>query len=471
MIHLWSSDRRRFVDFLTNRTPLSAGDVRAADTLDGIALRGEEILLVWGKSPAGAFALPRAVISAEGSIPDFLAWVSTYFRQIRPFTAHCRVLTPQLVQLCDQAATATALDLRSADVGLIVAEGISYSVGRADWSRLPFAAFSRTLSYAFAEGVNRYGHMHEENKSVFEHVRSGWQSARELVHQASLDLSPASIRDVWAVVLSACSSDAATQARGEVKPQLMEAVQGVRGIGRVPIEAWKKLSGRLTKGESVLETLEGPREARVKAVESALRELANGPEDSLRERAFVAGYMASRIQPGSLDHFPVLFPVTGELRESLLWYGACSGLTPESSVNAYGNGLGWLMKRELGRPSHWLDRPNCDIGLPEMSVLLMNRVGAKPSIPTLTSSVLRVELFPLVSTSVKWSDYGEDHFGDKGAVASQPRTLFDEDARLREDVLEILRKIDDSARALDAIRRLAEMTLGDKLPKGRNRKK
>ena len=104
--------------------------------------------------------------------------------------------------------------------------------------------------------------------------------------------------------------------------------------------------------------------------------VAHGPEDSLaRERSFIAGYMASRIQPGSLDHFPVLFPVTDKLRESLLWYGACSGLTPESSVNAYGNGLGWLMKRELGRPLHWLDRPNCDIAFSEMSVLLANREG------------------------------------------------------------------------------------------------
>ena len=40
----------------------------------------------------------------------------------------------------------------------------------------------------------------------------------------------------------------------------------------------------------------------------------------------------------------------------------------------------------------------------------------------------------------------------------------------REDILEILRKLDDSARALDAIRRLAELTLGEKLPKGRNRR-
>lgn len=471
MIHFWSCDRRRLVDFLTNRMPLSAADVRNAEALDGVALRGEEMLLIWTRAPTETFALPRAVVVTEGALPDFLAWVSTYFRQIRPFTAHCRVLTAPLVRLCDQAGRAPVFDLRSADVGLVVAEGVSYSVGRADWSRLPFAAFSRTLSYAFAEGVNQYGDLHAEKESVSDHIRSGWQSARELAHQVSLDLSPASIGDVWAVVLGACGNDTATQARGGTRSLLGEAVHGVRSTGRVPVETWKKLSGRLTKGDAVLEALEGPREARVKAVESTLRELAHGPEDSRKERAFLAGYVASRIHPGSLDHFAVLFPVTSELRESLLWYGACSGLTPESSVNDYGNGLGWLMKRELGRSSHWLDRPNCDIALSEMSILLTNREGAKPTIPTLASGVLKVELFPLVSTSVKWSEYGEDHTGEKGSVAPQPKTLFDADVRLREDVLEILRRIDDSARALDAIRRLAETTLGETPSKSRNRKK
>jgi len=180
--------------------------------------------------------------------------------------------------------------------------------------------------------------------------------------------------------------------------------------------------------------------------------------------------MVSRIQPGTLDHFPVLFSMITDLRESLLWYGACSGLTTESSITAYGNGLGWLMKRELRRPSHWLDRPDCDIALSEMSILLANREGSKPSIPTLTSGVLRVELFPLVSTSVKWTEYGDEHVGDK-SVAREPRTLFDEDERLREGVLEILRRTEDSARTLDAIRRLAEMTLGEKASKSRGRKK
>ena len=152
MMYLWTCDRRRFVDFIMNRKPLSGSDVRSADTIDGVSLRGDDITLVWQKSPTDTFAMPRAAIVAEGSTQDFLAWVSTYFRHIRPFTAHCRVLTPSLAHLSTESIPSHLLpDAGSAAIGLILAEGMAYSVGRIDLNRLPFSAFARTLSFAYAE--------------------------------------------------------------------------------------------------------------------------------------------------------------------------------------------------------------------------------------------------------------------------------------------------------------------------------
>jgi hypothetical protein len=141
---------------------------------------------------------------------------------------------------------------------------------------------------------------------------------------------------------------------------------------------------------------------------------------------------------------------------------------PETAVDSFGNGLGWLMKREWGRPAHWLDRPNCDIALSEMAVLLSNREGPRPSIPTLASGVLKVEVFPLISTNVKWSEQGEDI--DKAAIAHR-KALFDEDAPLKEDVHELRRKLEECAMSLDSIRKHVESTFGERFPKGRNRKR
>jgi len=129
MMHLLSCDRRRFVDFLTNRAPLSTASLRSADTLDSLEPRGEELVLLWERPPTDAFVLPRAVVVAEDGLTDFLPWVLTYFRHVRPFTAHCRILTPDLVRLCEHTTrSVTGLDLGAADVGLIAAEGLAYSV-------------------------------------------------------------------------------------------------------------------------------------------------------------------------------------------------------------------------------------------------------------------------------------------------------------------------------------------------------
>ncbi len=467
-MYLWSCDRRRFIDFLTNRAPLSAGTGRTTESVDGIDPRGEELVLLWKKAPTDAFALPRALVVAEDGLTDFLAWVLTYFRQIRPFSAHCRILTPPLLRLCDDSTrSAKGLDLGSADVGLIVAEGVAYSVGRTDTNRLPFAALARTLSFAFAEGARRYGDAIASSDDLVERLKSGWASARELTHQSPLELPTNAIYDVWAAILNVAGGTAATQRKSTPEPILIDAVRGVKSDGFVPKEIWKKLAARVLRDVPPAESLEGPREARVRAVENAIRELTHRREGSRWEQAFVAGYMASRIQPGSLDHFVVLFPAVADLRECLLWYGACAGLTPNSAVTDYGSGLGWLMKRDVGRPTHWLDRPNCDIALPELAVLMGGREGQKPMIPTVSSSVLKIELLPLVSTSVKWSDQGEENATDKRMA---PRALFDEDTRMREEVQEILRRIDHSAMSLDVIRKLVEATFGEKQSKNRRKK-
>gem|GEM_PF-1691657 len=467
-MYLWSCGRRQFVDFIANRRPLHEADVRSADDFDGIALHNDDILLVWQRAPVDRFSLPRAAIIAEGSVSDFLAWVSTYFRHIRPFTAHCRLLTPSLAQRAMRSiASPSSPNIGSADVGLILAEGIAYSVGKADLNRLPFSAFARTLSFALSESVRRYEPTASNDTSVLEQVRSGWLSARELTSQAPLSLSPVEISGVWGAVLAAAGEDT------ELQPDLslVEALKGVRATGRVQDAAWANLTNHNQGVRTLVETMEGPREGRVRAVEAAVRELIHGPEGTRKHRAFILGYMASRVQPGSLDHFPLVFPAVASLRESLLWYGACAGLSPETSVDNYGNGLGWLMRRELGRPAHWLDRPSCDIALSEMSVLLRNGTGPKPSVRTLASGALNVELFPLISTSVKWSEHSEEIGGDRGALGDQQRTLFAEDARLRQEVLELLRKIDESSMSLDAIRRHVESAFGEKNLRGRKRKK
>ena len=473
MMHLWRCDRRTFADLIAKRKPLSDADVLRTDIIDNISLRSEDLLLAWQNSPTKEFSLPCVAIVAEGSMSNFLAWVLTYFRHIRPFTAHCRVVTPSIVNLLTQPVPLRLLpEVGSAGIGLILAEGITHSFGRTDISKLPFSAFARTLSFAFAESAKRYEQMFAGTGEVLEQIRSGWLSVRKVSNQHPLKLSPSDIRDVWGLVLSAFSEIEPNPSRIASEPLIIEALREIRADGRMPIRTWEDLSGPFQKIKSLTSAMGGPREGRVKAAEMAISELAHGPEETRRRRAFIAGYMVSLIEPGSFDHFSILFPTISEFRESLLWYGVCSGLFRETSVVNYGKGLGLLIKRELERPSHWYDRPNCDVALSEIEILLGNRDDAKLHLQTLVPGTLKVELFPMISTYVKWPVGMEEQVIENNALYPRQMTMFDGETQLRKDVLALLHKIDESAISLNAIRKDVEIKFGVKPPaKGRKQQK
>ena len=66
---------------------------------------------------------------------------------------------------------------------------------------------------------------------------------------------------------------------------------------------------------------------------------------------------------------------------------------------------------------------------------------------------------------------GKITLAKRDTLAAHQKTLFDEDTRLRQDVLELLRRIEESSMSLDAIRKRVEITFGDKAPEGRKRRK
>jgi hypothetical protein len=362
-------------------------------------------------------------------------------------------------------------DVRSADLGLILAEGLAYSQDRSAPKRLAPAAFAQTLSFAYAEGLSRYGLRFAADGTTFEQLRSGWQVAREFVRVTSEDLSPAIIGDMWTTVLLAVTGDGIGQPRDGQESWIVDALRDVRATGRVERETWNRLAGPMPVPWPLLEEMDGPRERRVKVLEAAIRELPFGSQGTRKLRAFLGGYIASRIEPGTLEHYPLLLPVVDELPESLLWYGACSGLTPETSLDDFGNGLGLLLRREFERPSHWLDRPECDIAVSELEVLLKNHGRPESGLQNLVNGILKVEIFPLVYTSIKWVDDAETRTRERTRPVVHEQTLFDRRPESRDEADELLRMIEESSKSLYALRRRVEEMFGERSSKGRKRQK
>ena len=133
--------------------------------------------------------------------------------------------------------------------------------------------------------------------------------------------------------------------------------------GRISLDTFSRYSNLLDDYKDMLTAMEGPIEKReVKTVEKLVSRLINNNTNkSNMTQSFIAGYFTSLIQPGCLDHFPILLPLIKDNPESILWYGACAGLFPECAIDRYRDGLTLLIKREICRSSSLLDRPLCDV--------------------------------------------------------------------------------------------------------------
>jgi hypothetical protein len=171
--------------------------------------------------------------------------------------------------------------------------------------------------------------------------------------------------------------------------------------GRISESVWQALVGYHPELNSLHNQTYQTREERVVAVQRALSILRSSNNLPLFVCDFAVGYLASRIGPGSLDHADLLASEWPQDPAPIVWLGLCAGLYPDSTVQAYANGLGKRVLRNVCAPEGILERPRCDISLSELEVLFF---GDNPSVDFLTHSqtYLSVELWPRVIATLRW---------------------------------------------------------------------
>ncbi|WP_149499223.1 hypothetical protein [Roseiconus lacunae] len=439
-------DRSDFVGYLSARASIDSHFV--SNTIDWDDLRPEELVLAWKESPESHFSLPNAIVVKDGTLTDFNAWIGTYFRNIQPFSAQCRVLTREIANIAvNGGPTQWSRSNRSVDTALVIAESAAYSGRAFELTKLPFSAFERSLSYVMARAVRHYDITTLDQSGSLRTLESAWLQARELVREPQLSLSSDSVRFVWEVVLQSTNEGVRSRRRGDAR--LVDAVRRYKDKGQISKQDFFQCLQKNKRNEDIWKALDGSRENRVIALEEAGAILSRGTKSTLRQRAFVLGYIASRIQPGTFDHISLLFPFAEQLQESLLWFGVFAGLTNDTMVDDFAGGLGWLLRRELGRLSHWLERPSCDVSIDEF--ILCYTAGVKrPTFRNTSNGVLKIEVFPLVNTNVRWSQGQQE-----ANVANRPDLkqgkLF-EDLELRKgDVKRIAERMDEHSREFTRI--------------------
>src|SRR4051794_23734945 len=97
---MWASvlNRREVLDILSPGKGTRGGiDARKVDDLPR-STKPEDVVAVWPTDPANGHLLPAMFVINDGDSREFLAWVSTYVRELLPFTSFCRVVERTVVK-------------------------------------------------------------------------------------------------------------------------------------------------------------------------------------------------------------------------------------------------------------------------------------------------------------------------------------------------------------------------------------
>lgn len=370
-------------------------------------VRPDQVVAVWPMSPTEFGPLPTTLVVHDGEQRDTLAWLATYVRDLRPFTAFCRVVERSTAERFLSGPSSPHLNEREGMfAGLVLGESLAHSQGRSSTVSLPATAYSATLSHAIGRAFALTG-----GSIATDDVARRWSRARETTGQSALGVPVAAIVSVWSVALGTANTTSKSRGLFDGLDLLRAAWADWSNTGAISDSIWTDLAS----GNPALGPMRSiqplPREQRVEAVDAALRPLGAGHREHDERHAFLAGYCTSLVAPGTLEHADILLPVAASLPTAYLWYGLFAGTNTRGDSLPVGNPLARRIVREMTLPDRLVDRPRCDVALEELalassadtSVRLTSRVGR-----------LDVDILPGVTVPLRWPAREEPEGADGG---------------------------------------------------------
>jgi len=374
---------RRDLQLLLRRsaTELSPALLGGVEISDPITPAPGHCLVVCQEKPT---LRVTALVTRESERSEFLAWIATYLSGYRPITAHFHVLTPELLkQLLN--AKAAAIDPRTVSglAGAILGEALLASPR--DSAVITIGKCRSTQSFALSRGVVLG--LGDAVRREMAEERWRWIAPRR---SSSLN---GSAEEMELPVLAATASPQlglgfSMGPHGD----LIRACVEIRSRGEISRELLQLLVSRLpVQFEGLYSAIEGTREVKVGVFE-AFRGVIDSAASQMPSRgstaAFLLGYLASRIAPGSLEHFRLVTMQGERYATAIIWYGLCAGLHPESEVLER-SPVARRVVRDLLLRESLLDTPRGDIALFEL-----DQMGAAPTFAPYLDGPLDVEVVP-----------------------------------------------------------------------------
>lgn len=351
---------------------------------------GDQIVALWPVHPEHFGATPAVVVVPDETHRDWLAWLATYVREMRPFTAFCRVVGRSVVEQFVAAPSAPSLfGTEGICAGLVLGEVLTRSRGRPASLDITSSQFSGTLSYAIGRALALTG------TPPVAAVTRAWRQAQELTGVGGAAGTAAAVQSVWSVALGAFDRRVSAAEVGDVP--CVVAWSDFATTGEIRDLAWSGLVEGIPDVKQFRALTRLPREQRLEGIETGIRALVRMRKETGDRKSFLAAYLVSLLSPGSVDHAELLAPVATTLPTVFLWYGLFAGADRRGATLPANTPLARRVLRDLRLPDRLVDRPRCDIALEEFALY----GGVQFPVPlAVTPGRLDIDLLPGVTMSV-----------------------------------------------------------------------
>ncbi|MDR7867749.1 MAG: hypothetical protein RIN56_13125 [Sporomusaceae bacterium] len=371
--------------------------LRQLELINELPESQSELQFIWREDPRQWGKIPSVIVLDKITPREFFAWTGTYLNYCRPLTAHCHVVNREIFQAAIETHTHFTLgNLETICIGMIIGEAATYLAGQSDINRLSMTAFAGTYSFTMSRAVASNMVMPKKDG-----VGELWLKARRLTGQKLLSLSIDDLDQVWRTVFDISKhSHFKMLYSGSTNEIISSACRQISITGEISEDNWRILTRDLFEKNVTNELLKGPREERVIQVEKALTLLSQQSGPDKVKLAFIGGYLASRIAPGTFDHYELLIPYLSKLPTLLIWYGLFAGLSIESKLRNFGFGIGRRIVRDIVQEDSILNRPKCDISIGELEVLYGGNAVVQNLHPK-ESGHLIIELLPCLNSTMR----------------------------------------------------------------------
>ena len=293
---------------------------------------------------------------------------------------------------------------------------------------------------------SRLGERLLSDGSNTEDTATNWLRARNVTNQPLRSMEPESILGPWSILADVGGINRQNVASFRDSAPVRAICKSLHNTGSIDRDALGTLMHESDELKLAFHRMEGPWEARIKTLDSALRDTVTMHKRLPESIVFACGLLASRVAPGSIEHAGVLAPYINYAKGLLLWYGLCAGLTKGSKLVEFSDSLGRRLLRDLRLRDSVFASPRCDISIDELEVIGVSE-SSLASIQNSVPGQIAIEIFPCINTLARWprreAEQKSDYF--------QPLLFENSLMELQEVTGDLRRAVNRAKRRLDRL--------------------